>query len=144
MPPLFQAFGSITVSWLFVQALIGAGSVWFGGAAFGGGHKAKLVWKYHRLSGYFLLPFLLTTVHLAGAWSSWMSAKTVFVVRLVVYTLAPLGILASVYSRIRCGVPSMICRNPFDNCFIQTVKDEILLDCELHNYALFFLKQSLL
>lgn len=82
--------------------MIGAGSVWFGGAAFGGGHRAKLVWKYHRLSGYLLLPFLLTTVHLGGAWSTWVSENSAFVVRLVAYTLAPVGIFASVYSRIRC------------------------------------------
>jgi hypothetical protein len=96
-----------------VQVIIGAGSVWFGGAAFGGGHRAKLVWKYHRLSGYLLLPFLLTTVHLGGAWSTWVSEHSAFVIRLVVYMLAPLGILTSVYSRIRCVGPSMISRNPF-------------------------------
>ncbi|KAH9030671.1 hypothetical protein EDB85DRAFT_1415624 [Lactarius pseudohatsudake] len=95
------AFGSIAGSWLLVQVLVGAGSVWFGGAAFGGGHRAKLVWKYHRLSGYLLLPFLLTTVHLGGAWSTWMTMTSAFVVRLVVYTLAPLGILAALYSRVR-------------------------------------------
>ncbi len=72
------------------------------------------MWKYHRLSGYLLLPFLLTTVHLGGAWSTWMTANNAFVVRLVVYTLAPLGILASLYSRVRCEVPSVISRNPFD------------------------------
>ncbi|KAH9079210.1 hypothetical protein EDB83DRAFT_2513760 [Lactarius deliciosus] len=95
------AFGSIAGSWLVVQVLVGAGSVWFGGAAFGGGHRAKLVWKYHRLSGYLLLPFLLTTVHLGGAWSTWMTMTSAFVVRLVVYTLAPLGIIAALYSRVR-------------------------------------------
>ncbi|KAI9446657.1 hypothetical protein H4582DRAFT_590432 [Lactarius indigo] len=95
------AFGSISGSWLLVQVLVGAGSVWFGGAAFGGGHRAKLVWKYHRLSGYLLLPFLLTTVHLGGAWSTWMTTTSAFVVRLVVYTLAPLGILAALFSRVR-------------------------------------------
>jgi len=96
-----SAFGSITGSWLLLQVILGAGSVWFGGAAFGGGNRAKLVWKYHRASGYLLLPFLLTTVHLGGAWSDWMTENNAFVVRLVVYTLAPLGIIASVYSRIR-------------------------------------------
>jgi len=95
------AFGSITGSWLLLQAILGAGSVWFGGAAFGGGQRAKLVWKYHRASGYLLLPFLLTTVHLGGAWSTWMSEKNPFVVRLVVYTLVPLAIVASLYARVR-------------------------------------------
>jgi hypothetical protein len=94
-------FGTITGSWLVLQVILGAGSVWFGGAAFGGGNKAKLVWKYHRASGYLLLPILLTTIHLAGSWSTWMVEKNAFVVNLVVYTLAPIGILASLYSRIR-------------------------------------------
>lgn len=31
-----------------VQVALGAASVWFGGAAFGGAVKAKAVWKYHR------------------------------------------------------------------------------------------------
>lgn len=30
------------------QMLLGGLSVWFGGRAFGGGMKAKSVWKYHR------------------------------------------------------------------------------------------------
>ncbi|KAF8479208.1 hypothetical protein DFH94DRAFT_748426 [Russula ochroleuca] len=96
-----STFGLITVSWLIVQAAVGAGSVWFGGAAFGGGHKAKLVWKYHRLSGYILLLSLLTTVNFGGAWSTWVSAHSAYGVRLVAYTLAPLGILVSLYTRIR-------------------------------------------
>jgi cytochrome b-561 domain-containing protein 2 len=94
-------FGLITVSWLIVQFIVGASSVWFGGAVFGGSHRAKLVWKYHRLSGYILLLFLLTTVNLGGAWSSWVSVHSAYVVRLVAYTLAPLLILVSLYSRVR-------------------------------------------
>jgi hypothetical protein len=92
----------ITLSWLIVQFLVGAGSVWFDGAAFGGGIKAKMMWKYHRLSGYILLLSLLTTVNFGGAWSAWVSANSAYPVRLVAYTLAPLGILLSLYSRVRC------------------------------------------
>ncbi|THH10269.1 hypothetical protein EW145_g1430 [Phellinidium pouzarii] len=40
--------GYIAVGWAYVQVLVGCGSVWFGGAAFGGGMKAKSIWKYHR------------------------------------------------------------------------------------------------
>jgi len=32
----------------FVQAMIGGATVWFGGKLFGGGDKAKKVYKYHR------------------------------------------------------------------------------------------------
>ncbi|KAH9998140.1 hypothetical protein BJV74DRAFT_825571 [Russula compacta] len=94
-------FGIITFSWLIFQAALGAGSVWFGGAAFGGGLRAKLVWKYHRLSGYILLLVLLTTINLGGGWSTWVSENSSHVVRLIAYTLAPLAILLSIYSRIR-------------------------------------------
>jgi len=50
--------GSISMVWLLLQVLLGGGSVWSGGSAFGGGTKAKAVWKYHRLSGYVLLPMV--------------------------------------------------------------------------------------
>ncbi len=41
-------FGVIVLVWAWVQSLIGAASVWFNGAAFGGENKAKAVWKWHR------------------------------------------------------------------------------------------------
>lgn len=48
-PVLFhQTFGGIAFVWMLIQILLGGLSVWFGGAAFGGGAKAKAVWKYHR------------------------------------------------------------------------------------------------
>ncbi|KAF9239677.1 hypothetical protein BU15DRAFT_46512 [Melanogaster broomeanus] len=94
-------FGIISTVWLFFQVLIGAGSVWFGGALFGGGAKAKAVWKYHRLSGYVLFPVLLFTAHLAGAWSDWVTNNTEFFVRLLAYGIAPIVILVGVYSRVR-------------------------------------------
>jgi hypothetical protein len=92
--------GLITFIWLIVQGIVGAGSVWFGGAAFGGGLKAKLVWKYHRLSGYILLILLLTTIHLAGR-TQLVSFHSAYAVRLMAYTLAPIFILVSLYARVR-------------------------------------------
>lgn len=44
----YQTFGMIAVAWIVVQILLGGLSVWFGGRVFGGGAKAKGVWKYHR------------------------------------------------------------------------------------------------
>lgn len=43
-----QTFGYISLLWILLQIIGGGGSVWFGGAAFGGGAKAKAIWKYHR------------------------------------------------------------------------------------------------
>ncbi|EIM90210.1 uncharacterized protein STEHIDRAFT_137702 [Stereum hirsutum FP-91666 SS1] len=41
-------FGIISFVWLIAQFSIGAASVWFDGKLFGGGMRAKLVYKYHR------------------------------------------------------------------------------------------------
>lgn len=45
--------------------MIGAGSVWFGGKAFGGEEKAKRVYKYHRYVASPHCPSALPN------WSSW-------------------------------------------------------------------------
>lgn len=94
-------FGFMSVVWLIFQVMIGGGSVWFNGSVFGGGAKAKAVWKYHRLSGYILLPLLLFTAHLGGAWSAWMTEQTSHVTRFIAYTIAPVLVVGSVYARIR-------------------------------------------
>ncbi|KII88731.1 hypothetical protein PLICRDRAFT_41950 [Plicaturopsis crispa FD-325 SS-3] len=94
-------FGITAFAWIILQVALGGGSVWFDGAAFGGGAKAKALWKYHRLSGYVLFAFLLLTAHVAGAWSTWMIISTAYATRLVAYTIAPLVILVALYSRVR-------------------------------------------
>jgi len=94
-------FGLIAIIWIILQVSIGAGSVWCGGAVFGGGQKAKAVYKYHRLSGYVLFSWLLVTAHLGGAWSAWVVGHTSFVTSVVAYTIAPAIVLISVYSRVR-------------------------------------------
>jgi len=43
-----QRFGLVAVIWIVLQISVGAGSVWFGGTLFGGGAKAKAIYKYHR------------------------------------------------------------------------------------------------
>ena len=95
-----------TLVWLITQSAIGAGSVWFDGAAFGGGQKAKRVWKYHRLSGYILLISLLATVYLGGQ-SPLVSKRSTYVAQLVAYTLAPVLIIVSLYSRVRCIIGTL-------------------------------------
>lgn len=68
-------FGIITLGWMLVQALIGALSVWNDGEVFGGGIRAKAVYKYHRLSGYLLLFSALTTAFLGGMYSTWAISR---------------------------------------------------------------------
>lgn len=51
----FQKFGITCMAWVVAQVALGGGSVWFGGAAFGGGMKAKALWKYHRHAPFHLL-----------------------------------------------------------------------------------------
>lgn len=94
-------FGFVSVGWLVGQVILGGGSVWYGGAAFGGGMKAKKLWKYHRLSGYVLFPLLLITAHLGGAWSTWVTSHSQPVVRFVGYTLAPIVAIFAIYARVR-------------------------------------------
>lgn len=43
-----QRFGLICWIWMIIQIFLGAGSIWNGGSLFGGGMKAKAIWKYHR------------------------------------------------------------------------------------------------
>lgn len=61
--------GLAIVIWLFVQALVG---IVASQAAKKYGDSAKRFYKYHRLSGYLLLPLVLVTAHLGGAYSDWM------------------------------------------------------------------------
>jgi len=92
--------GLLTFVWMLFQVFIGGGSVWFGGKLFGGGMKAKAVWKYHRLSGYILFPlFILTSSY--GGWSYWALKHSSFSTRVIAYTLSPLVLLVSVLFRIR-------------------------------------------
>ncbi|KAJ3574726.1 hypothetical protein NP233_g1581 [Leucocoprinus birnbaumii] len=93
--------------WAVVQLCVGFGTTWNDGVLFGGGARAKALWKYHRLSGYILFGLMLFTCHLGGGWSDWGQNYTNDLVRFVAYTLSPIMISAGVCLR--------------------TVKDEILL-----------------
>jgi len=94
-------FGMIAVAWIVVQILLGGLSVWFGGRVFGGGAKAKGVWKYHRLSGYLLFPMLLLTAAIGGGSSTWTSTNVNGGVRILLYAIAPIVIFLGVWSRMR-------------------------------------------
>jgi cytochrome b-561 domain-containing protein 2 len=83
------------------QITFGALSIWSDGVVFGGGAKAKALWKYHRLSGYILFSMLLMTTHLAGTWSNWAAKYTAVPIRLIAYTVAPAVMLIGTFSRVR-------------------------------------------
>ncbi|KAJ7093180.1 hypothetical protein C8R44DRAFT_835539 [Mycena epipterygia] len=93
--------GIITMAWIVIQVLLGGGSVWFGGAAFGGGSKAKAIWKYHRVSGYVLFFMLMFTAHLGGAWSGWSKRYSPLSMRIAAYGIALLACVAGLYLRVR-------------------------------------------
>ncbi|KAF9792477.1 hypothetical protein BJ322DRAFT_1102980 [Thelephora terrestris] len=86
--------------WILFQVIVGVGSVWFDGKLFGGGTKAKSIWKYHRLSGYILFPLLILTSSFGG-WSQWAMNHSLFSTRIIAYTLSPFILLISVLFRIR-------------------------------------------
>ncbi|KAK8086983.1 hypothetical protein PG994_001957 [Apiospora phragmitis] len=53
--------GVIASIWIVVQYVVGF--TMFGvPALYGGEANAKKIWKYHRMSGYLLLPFLMATI----------------------------------------------------------------------------------
>lgn len=54
-----------------------------------------------RLSGYILFPLFFSTVHLGGAWSDWAVDAIPWVLRFLVYTLAPGLVLVSIFWRMR-------------------------------------------
>ncbi|CAO1624408.1 unnamed protein product [Parajaminaea phylloscopi] len=63
--------GTAVLAWMWGQALFGAASVWGGGRLLGGEAKAKGWWKWHRLSGYILLPAFLLTLSLGATQTAW-------------------------------------------------------------------------
>ncbi|KAF7338642.1 Cytochrome b561 domain-containing protein [Mycena venus] len=93
--------GIVAMGWIFIQVLLGGGSVWFGGAAFGGGSKAKAIWKYHRLSGYVLFMLLMLTAHIGGAWSNWGIKYSPWSMRVLAYGASLLACITGLYIRVR-------------------------------------------
>ncbi|KDN52814.1 hypothetical protein K437DRAFT_253746 [Tilletiaria anomala UBC 951] len=91
-------FTVVVLAWL--QAALGAASVWFNGAALGGERPAKAAWKWHRLSGYVLLLLFHLTFALAVWETTWgkQNASTIYHVAAVALLLA-LGV--TIFSRLR-------------------------------------------
>jgi len=94
-------FGLISLLWICVDVLVGGSTVWFDGRAFGDQEKAQRFRKWHRLSGYLLLLFLLLTIHLAGGYANWVVTHTSRAARILVYTILPILALGGLFMRIR-------------------------------------------
>ena len=71
---------------------------------FGGSAKARQVYKYHRLSGYFLITLLLATAHLGGAHSTWalgLKGANTKATRVVAFWVGAPLLLVAVFMRMR-------------------------------------------
>jgi len=94
-------FGLVALIWLVVHIVGGGLSVWNNGSAFGGKDKGKAFWKWHRLSGYLLFPWLLFTIHLAGGYADWVVGHTTSAQRTWIYTILPIVTIAGLFVRVR-------------------------------------------
>lgn len=63
--------GTAVVAAAWVQAALGAASVWWKGKLVGGENKGKALWKWHRLSGYVLVGLFLVTAVLGVLETTW-------------------------------------------------------------------------
>jgi len=94
-------FGLIALLWLVLHIIVGAASVWFPVKAFGSIDNGKAFWKWHRLSGYLLIVWLLVAVHLAGGYADWVVGETSYTERFWVYSILPITALLGIVLRIR-------------------------------------------
>ena len=87
------------------------------------------------LSGYLLFPLFLLAAHLGGAWSNWSVNNSVFVVRLLAFTVSPIVLLAAVLVRVRCVgfilVFSSTVTQHLHTRGVQDLEDEILLNIRI-------------
>lgn len=90
--------GLAIVIWLFVQGLIGLVA---SQAAKKYGDGAKRFYKYHRMSGYLLLPLVLVTAHLGGAYSDWMAGHSKTWQRVVAFDIGLALVAVGVVMRVR-------------------------------------------
>ncbi|KZT53208.1 hypothetical protein CALCODRAFT_440440 [Calocera cornea HHB12733] len=97
------SFGLVSYIWLWVQSTIGAASVWWKGVAFGGEVKAKRMWKWHRISGYAMLLWMMATVFLAGEYSDWARGVSGPVFRGLGFGVSLVLVLVGVLGRMRVG-----------------------------------------
>lgn len=68
--------GTFVVAAAWIQAALGAASVWWKGKLVGGEAKGKALWKWHRASGYVLVALFLVTAALGVLETTWGWGKS--------------------------------------------------------------------
>ncbi|SJX63557.1 related to Cytochrome b561 [Sporisorium reilianum f. sp. reilianum] len=69
------ALGTLVVVAAWIQAALGAASVWWNGRLVGGERRGRALWKWHRLSGYVLVALFLATALLGVLETTWARQK---------------------------------------------------------------------
>jgi len=90
--------GLITYILIFSQALVGFAQFYIPQQIFGSVDKGKAIYKYHRISGYFILLMALATISAATQTSF---NKNVLHIKLWAVIVASILVLAGVVSRIK-------------------------------------------
>ena len=57
-----------------------------------------------RVSGYILFPLFIFSVYLGGAWSNWSAKYSIWLVRFITFTVAPIALMSGVYLRVRWAI----------------------------------------
>jgi len=90
--------GLAIISWIIIQGLIGLVA---SQASKTYGDSARRFYKYHRLSGYILLPLVLVTAHLGGAYSDFMLSHSKPWMRIVAFDIGLALVAVGVVVRAR-------------------------------------------
>ncbi|KAF8604493.1 hypothetical protein BDV93DRAFT_507448 [Ceratobasidium sp. AG-I] len=93
--------GLISIILIVLQGAIGAASLWHKGAAVGGEERGKALWKWHRLSGYIILPLLLLTVALGGSRTFWARMWIPREFRIPIFYISPVIAVLGLWARAR-------------------------------------------
>lgn len=92
--------GTTAIVWTWLQVAAGIAFTSFDGKLVGGMQFAKRLWKWHRISGYLLLPFFAFVLYLGSAQTSWsqMNANNTHHIAIIVSLV---GILAGLFVRVQ-------------------------------------------
>ncbi|GAC99250.1 hypothetical protein PHSY_006850 [Pseudozyma hubeiensis SY62] len=99
--------GTTVVCAAWVQAALGAASVWWKGKLVGGESKGKKLWKWHRLSGYVLVGLFLLTAALGVVETTWGKGKSGGLQKGIVVVALGLAGLALVVRLQRSKLPKL-------------------------------------